>query len=1444
MDPDVRGQNGSEKIHRPHWQKKFWRWGVLSLSCLVALGTAYALILPAVTLSGETFCGLEEHAHQADCWERQLVCTWEPPRREEPHVHTESCWALRQELSCTTPEGHVHSESCYVRPLICGLEEGEDHSHTEQCLGEPELICTEEENHGHSEACYTQEKILTCGMEEGSEPSEEETHKHTDQCYAQVLVCGMEEHTHDLPCYADLQADVETPEAWRHTLPELTGDWKADLLAVARSQLGYMASSRNYIVDEAGLVRRYSRYGAWRGQPYGDWNASFGAFCLRYANIPSSAVPDGPDCAEWLSRMDGIGYDQPGPGDLIFLDGDGDGRADRMGILTELADGCLTAIEGDLDGSVALGRYALEDPAIAGFGRIPSNPDFGKYSCGKLAHTHEDSCYDGSGELQCGFEAHAHEDSCRTGVREFDYADEELTMRLTVEGPEVEALRLWVQTPEEGEYADFLAETEGAGAAENGDILLLRTLQLFRAEEPRNLEDYRITAEVTVADAVLKPLTRRTARLRAKAAPEAELGVVLSAPDGGAETALFLPGEKQVPSLTIEVADGIIAVQAGTYPNPSYTVQYYANIPRFSDSGAKTWTIYDTSGAALPTNSAANKTRTLYLNATGTRTGKNAGNATAVYRVATTTTLTQMYSDNRFTYVNAPNTAYVDKLIDSESYVLDQIWVLKAGRSTDSTSEADWDIYSEPGLIHFTSRPERAGENVILITDQTCLRLVYNCREAAFTAPSTFYDYDISGGQNSTGLWRTGTAGINSESNYTTSRNGQRNWRSYRDVLAFGNSNCGTGMGQYPYDGIYLNQFSGQNSGCAFGLVESLSGGQIVYNPWISAPRLFNEGDAIGKHIYSGSSLTFQRIGDSYTLDAASVSGVGRVEGLQDFFNPSPTSGLVHENILTNDFWPLDGAVNKTDPKFGAAGESISYLGFTNASGIWQENKGTFPISDDGRAHNCFFGLQYAVSFTLTEDYIGPLEYCFFGDDDMWVFLDDYLVCDIGGVHSAVGEYVNLWDYLTPGQAGTHTLTFFYTERGASGSTCYMNFTLPSVTGVNIEQKTTQLRVEKEVQGPHDAKTEFGFSIRFLDAQGRGVQDDYAYSRYGADGKPLETDLIICDGSDFSLRDGEYLVIRHLPYGLRYQITEKTSEGYTVTNTVNGVLLPGGEAEGTIAQNGMNTVKFTNTRNTFPFSLQKQDVDGRPLSGAVFTLTDSGGSPVSAVEETEGCFKALYAAGESGGVSQFPVNDGGILTIRGLQPGSYTLREVTAPAGCTAIAEDIALTIGSGGEITLSETGLVSCTAGVVTVKNEYAPRVLTLEKKVLNSDTTRKFDFSVSYTGDDGQTVTQTLSLANGEKAAVSIPYHAYVTIREADHNGFALSFQNGETILESGPEGACTFRIQEDVTITAVNTAGYVLPDAGGGGEWGFAAVGALLLAAAMLAMCLPKRRDEQPF
>ena len=79
-------------------------------------------------------------------------------------------------------------------------------------------------------------------------------------------------------------------------------------------------------------------------------------------------------------------------------------------------------------------------------------------------------------------------------------------------------------------------------------------------------------------------------------------------------------------------------------------------------------------------------------------------------------------------------------------------------------------------------------------------------------------------------------------------------------------------------------------------------------------------------------------------------------------------------------------------------------------------------MEDEKYNHNCFFGMYTEVGFELDEAYTGPLEYLFFGDDDMWVFLCDVdengnttnprLVCDIGGVHSSIGEYVDLADYL------------------------------------------------------------------------------------------------------------------------------------------------------------------------------------------------------------------------------------------------------------------------------------------------------------------------------------------------------------------------------------------------------------------------------------------------
>lgn len=599
-----------------------------------------------------------------------------------------------------------------------------------------------------------------------------------------------------------------------------------------------------------------------------------------------------------------------------------------------------------------------------------------------------------------------------------------------------------------------------------------------------------------------------------------------------------------------------------TRANPSFTVQYYANIVRYATSGSNALMVIDTSDNVLPTNGGSMATRSLYLKGIGQKTNQNAGNATELYRVATTTELTKMYTEQAFQYESSPGLAYFNKLKDNESYELKEIWVLRPGKDAASTNRDDWEIYPYKEDTAFTNEAGQAVGNTILISEGTVLRLVSDTSTGSYHNGTTFYDYNISSGQNADGRWRTGITGINIESNYGTSINGQRTWRSGADIFAFGNANCGTGMSGYLFDGSTLNKYSSKNSGyggATFGLVSGLnSDGTIRYNGYIVAPKLFNDGDATGKQTYTGSSLTFERVGDTYTLSAATLNNSNgqsnTLSGLQYFFNPSPTSGTTHTHIFTNNFWPMDQAAGRTDALWGKYGNPGTFKGFTETNNYnWADLAANFPVSDDGRAHNWFFGMNFAISFNLTADYEGPLEYYFFGDDDLWVFLDGQLVCDIGGVHSSIGEFVNLRDYLPVGSSGQHTLSFFYTERGASGSTCWMSFTLPSVSSATTAQDTGSLRIEKSVadtsgadfSGEEYKGEEYKFKVELLTGEnGSALNQTFSYSRnddtYGS----------IKSGGTIVLHQNDFVTISGIPTGTFYRVTELTTEGYKVT--VNG----------------------------------------------------------------------------------------------------------------------------------------------------------------------------------------------------------------------------------------------------------------------------------------------------
>ena len=217
---------------------------------------------------------------------------------------------------------------------------------------------------------------VQCGKEE---------HTHTEDCYQDgELVCGKEEHTHTVDCMSDQSADVETENDWKQTLPEhLTGTWAEDLVNVAVSQIGYKESTKNFTLSEDGATRKgYTRYGAWYGNEYGDWDAMFVSFCLYYADIPSTNFIYSAGSQVWKEKLTALEMYQdvstyaPKKGDVIFLIENAESAdTDQVGIVESVDESKIAVIQGDTEDSVERQEYARNDSRILGFGVLPENPE-------------------------------------------------------------------------------------------------------------------------------------------------------------------------------------------------------------------------------------------------------------------------------------------------------------------------------------------------------------------------------------------------------------------------------------------------------------------------------------------------------------------------------------------------------------------------------------------------------------------------------------------------------------------------------------------------------------------------------------------------------------------------------------------------------------------------------------------------------------------------------------------------------------------------------------------------------------------------------------------------------------------------------------------------------------------------------------------------------------
>ena len=366
-----------QQFRREHKAARRYMALLLALALLTSLFVNWQLHSVGIAQTADYQCGEIEHQHTAECYEKVLVCGYEEGEPEDwnatkpdDSAFLDGDYGVGQSEAdiaaySAEPEPeyifvpHQHTDDCYqeVKTLTCYEEE---HVHTDDCF-DPEdgsLICDLFE-HTHDDSCYSIEYELVCGLEEGElveepnpdyVPVDEEAfavfddavalqpvvddssldtpvHHHTDACYEEVLVCGLPEHHHTVNCLSDPLADVEDEETWSaKTNVVLTGAWADDLTAVAKSQLGYQQSERNFQLDDEDqtTVRHYTRYGAWYGNAYGAWDVMFLSYCLNYADVPQTMVPQRAGVqalrsdlrgSEWLKAAAEV---ELVPGDIVF----------------------------------------------------------------------------------------------------------------------------------------------------------------------------------------------------------------------------------------------------------------------------------------------------------------------------------------------------------------------------------------------------------------------------------------------------------------------------------------------------------------------------------------------------------------------------------------------------------------------------------------------------------------------------------------------------------------------------------------------------------------------------------------------------------------------------------------------------------------------------------------------------------------------------------------------------------------------------------------------------------------------------------------------------------------------------------------------------------------------------------------------------------------------